>query len=451
MGGRAVVVETRFYLSGNFGPVSDELTTYDLEVQGTIPPQLCGLYVHNGPNPPPGVDPGHWFYGQGMLHGVALSGGAATWYRNRYVRTPQFVANGNEPPRDIAGYVGFNQANTHVIGHGGRILALVESQFPTEVTPTLDTVGPYDFGGKLGTAMTAHPKLCPTTGELHFYGYGPFAPHVTYYVADATGALVHRTPVDVPAMTFMHDVALTAHSVVFLDLPVVADLARLAEGTVPFRWSDDYGARLGVLARRGEGSAVRWFDIEPCYAFHVLNATETIPGQIEIDVVRFPDFWRDDTHRLPPTTLHRWSIDTAAGKVSEQTLDDCSVEFPVVDPRRVGLGHRYGYAVERSDGRDGNVLGSAVVKYDLQEGSTQRHDFGPGHVPDEAVFVPAAADAGEDEGYLVGYVYDAGRDRSDLVILDATDVTSPPVAVIRLPQRVPHGFHGSWIPDRDDR
>src|SRR5919198_1361038 len=119
--------------------------------------------------------------------------------------------------------------------------------------------------------MTAHPKLCPTTGELHFYGYGPFAPHVTYYVA--------------------------------------------------------YGARLGVLARRGEGSAVRWFDIEPCYAFHVLNATETIPGQIEIDVVRFPDFWRDDTHRLPPTTLHRWSIDTAAGKVSEQTLDDRSVEF----------------------------------------------------------------------------------------------------------------------------
>ncbi len=96
------------------------------------------------------------------------------------------------------------------------------------------------------------------------------------------------------------------------------------------------------------------------------------------------------------------------------------------------------------------MLGSTVVKYDLQAGSTQRHDFGPGHVPDEAVFVPAAADAGEDEGYLVGYVYDVGLDRSDLVILDATDVTGPPVAVIRLPQRVPHGFHGSWIPDRDD-
>ena len=433
---------TKFYLSGNFAPVPDELTVHDLEVRGAIPPELCGRYIHNGPNPPAG-DPGHWFFGQGMLHSVELCDGRASWYRNRYVRTPQFLADGNHPPRDLAEFATHNAANTSVIGHGGRILALIENQQPTEVTPTLDTVGPYDFGGKLNTPMTAHPKRCPTTGELHFFGYWPIPPYVHYHVADAAGTLVHSTPIEVPAATFMHDFALTAHSAVFMDLPLLIDFDRPG---IPFSWSDDYGARVGVMPRHGDGSQIRWFDIEPCYVFHVLNATEPAPGQVDIDVVRFPHFWRDSVDKFEPTTLHRWSIDTDRGTVVEATLDDRSVEFPVIDPRRVGLPHRFGYAVEYW--REGAGLGgSAVVKYDLAAQSTTLHDFGPGRTPDELVFVPAGTDAAEDEGYLVGYVYDRSRDTSEFVILDATDLAQPAVAVVELPRRVPHGFHGSWIPD----
>jgi len=47
---------------------------------------------------------------------------------------------------------------------------------------------------------------------------------------------------------------------------------------------------------------------------------------------------------------------------------------------------------------------------------------------------------------VLSYVYDAARDTSDLVILDAARFDGRPQAVVELPQRVPAGFHGSWVP-----
>jgi carotenoid cleavage dioxygenase-like enzyme len=438
---------TKFYLDGNFAPVRDETTAFDLPVSGAIPTVFEGRYLRNGPNPTTG-DPGHWFFGEGMLHGVELRGGRATWYRNRYVRTASF-----EEGRRVAGEGGMldlaaNLANTHVIAHGGRILALVENTTPTEVSPELDTLGGYDFGGRLTTAMTAHPKRCPITGELHFFGYGFFPPLLTYHRADAAGHLVQSEVIDVPGATMLHDFAITEHSVVFMDLPVVFDLSLVTSGTMPYRWSEDYGARLGIMPRGGTGADVRWFEVEPCYAFHVLNASEQHPGRVEVDVVRYPHLWRDHQDDFPPATLHRWTVDTAAGTVKEQPLDDHCVEFPRVDERRVGGPHRYGYAVHRTGG-DGFPLETALLKYDLVTGTVERHDFGPGRTPGEGVFVPASETAGEDDGYVLAYVYDAGRDGSDLVILDASDFTASPLATIGLPQRVPYGFHGSWVADAE--
>jgi carotenoid cleavage dioxygenase len=435
-----------FYLEGNFAPVRDERTDFDLPVTGAIPPGLAGRYLRNGPNPVAG-DPGHWFFGEGMLHGVELAGGRATWYRNRYVRTESFEAG-----RRIAGDDGMLQldvtlANTHVIAHGGRILALVENQGPTEVTPELDTVGPFDFGGRLTTAMTAHPKRCPVTGELHFFGYGVFPPLLTYHRADAAGNLVQSEEITVPGPTMLHDFAITEHSVVFMDLPVVCDPSLLIARTMPYRWSEDYGARLGIMPRGG-GADVRWVEIEPCYVFHVLNASEPEPGRVVVDVARYPHLWRHSRDAFEPTTLHRFTVDVAAGTVKEETLDDRSVEFPRVDERRVGRPARFGYAVHTRPGPEGFAIETALVKYDLATGGVEEHRFGPGGVPGEGVFVPADDDADEDAGYVLTYVYDAGRDGSDLVILDASDFAGPPVATVALPQRVPFGFHGSWVGNR---
>ena len=220
----------------------------------------------------------------------------------------------------------------------------------------------------------------------------------------------------------------------------------------PYRWDPDYQPRVGLLERDGSADDVSWFDVEPCYVFHPMNAYDD-DGTVVLDVVRHPRMF--DTHRLGPDegtpTLDRWTLDLAAGKVVEERLDDRGQEFPRVDERLVGRPARFGYAVHTRPGRDGFAMEAALVKYDLATGTTEEHRFGPGRTPGEGVLVPASADAGEDDGYVLAYVHDAGSDSSQLVILDASDFAASPVATVTLPQRVPFGFHGSWVADTELR
>jgi carotenoid cleavage dioxygenase len=445
----AVAAETEtlpFHLRGNFAPVQQEVSAFHLEVRGAIPPELRGVYLRNGPNPRSGTSP-HWFLGDGMIHGVCLEGGEARWYRNRWVRTRPF-AEGEKavlirPDGSVDRTVA--HANTHVVRHAGRYLALVESSFPTEVTRELDTVGIHDFGGRLQTAMTAHPKLCPLTGEMHFFGYGFAPPFLTYHRADAKGELVQSEVIEVPGPTMMHDFAITERHVIFMDLPVVFDVERALQGTLPYAWSETYGARLGVMPRGGSNADVRWFEIEPCYVFHPLNAFAE-GDEVVLDVARYPHMWRESATDFAVAALHRFRIDLAGGRVREQALDDQGIEFPRVDPRREGLRNRWGYAACFGEGVDGPRT-HGLVQYDLERGTSLRHDFGPGRSPGEAVFAPASAGSGEAEGWAIALVYDEARDTSELAILDASAFDKPPVARVALPQRVPFGFHGSWIPD----
>ncbi|WP_216895384.1 carotenoid oxygenase family protein [Nocardia alni] len=428
------------YLTGNYAPVTEELTAFDLQVTGSIPPELTGWYLRNGPNPHAAASK-HWFVGDGMVHGVRIEHGRAVSYRNRWVRTATFTAD--IPSYDSQGHrdLTAGSANTHVIRHAGRTLALVESSYPYELTCDLDTVGPYDFDGKLHTAMTAHPKICPITGELHFFGYAlTEAPYLTYHRADAEGNLVLSRPVDVPAPTMHHDFNLTAEHVVFMDLPVLFDRAAAQAGEgMPFRWSDSYQARLGVLRRDDPHGPIRWFPIDPCYVFHPLNAHDE-PGRIVLYVMRYPELWRRDSKGFDKATLWRWTLDLTTGQVTEEQLDDRAGEFPRVDDRLTGSNSRYGHIAVT------DPSGGALVRYDLHTGSSTSHEFGAGHIPGEASFAAADENAGG-AGYLMTYVYDTDTDRSDLAILDGTDLAAPPVARIHLPSRVPFGFHGNWLAD----
>lgn len=431
-----------FYLRGNFAPVAEEVTALDLSVSGTVPEELRGCYIRNGPNPQTGSSQ-HWFVGDGMLHGVELGEGSARWYRNRWVRTKAFSGEGEFVKPDGTVDFSVGVANTHIVPHAGRRFALVESSLPTEVDAELNTIGVYDYAGKLDGSMTAHPKLCPTIGELHFFGYSFFPPYLTYHVADATGALVHSEVIDVPGPTMIHDFNITASRVVFMDLPLVFDMDLAMSGTMPYKWDPSYGARLGVLPRKGTNDQVRWYEIDPCYVFHPANAFDDGEA-IVIDVPRYDQLWADSPDEVDPAFLWRWRIEPAAGKVSSQQLDDRNVEFPRMDPRRVGLPYRYHYDLQTDVSSDLDF--GALVKYDRDDGSVQVHDLGEGRVPGEAVFVPSAEGAAEDDGWLMTYVYDRARDGSDFVILDARDLTQPPLAVVPLPQRVPFGFHASWFP-----
>jgi carotenoid cleavage oxygenase len=447
----STAVENR-YLVGNFAPVKDELTKTNLPVEGAIPNDLNGRLLRNGPNPiAPDPASYHWFIGDGMLHGIELSDGKAASYGNRWVRTDQAITLLDEDPipgqPDDVFPVGSSVANTHVVTHAGKIFALVETCLPTQVRPDLSTVGRYDFGGKLRAAMTAHPKIDPVTGEMLFFGYDPFGPPwLRYHVVNADGELVRSEDIDIKGPSMMHDWAITERHVVFLDLPVVYDFDLLGKQPFPAEWKPDYGARVGVMPRDGGNADVRWFDVELCYVFHPLNAYDD-DGRVVIDVSRHPRMFASDIYgpaELPPT-LDRWTIDLDAGKVIEERLDDRPQEFPRVDDRVIGRHHRYGYTSHVGRDHDWVTFGQ-LLKHDLRARTVETRTFGHGTHASEGVFVAASEEAGEDEGWVLTVVYDEGRNASDLVVLDATDFAGSPVATVHLPQRVPFGFHGSWVP-----
>jgi carotenoid cleavage dioxygenase-like enzyme len=442
----AVTDELPFHLKGNYAPVTEEITASDIEVSGQIPAELEGRYLRNGANPITG-ESGHWFLGDGMIHGVRLTGGNAEWYRNRYVRTPFYddpTASATDP--DSMFDITNSKANTHVVGHGGRILCLEEGHVPWEISPELDTIGPVDWGGKLSGSFTAHPKVCPRTGEMFAFGYNVMPPYLTYLRVSADGAMTQMSEIDIPAPVMMHDFNLTDRHIVFMDLPVVFDMDLAMKGTMPFTFQPSNGARLGVMPRDGDNATVRWFDVDPCYVFHPVNSYDD-GNNIVLDVARYPEMFRQGGSFDTAATLWRWTIDTTTGTVTETQLDDRNLEFGRVPDSLVANDYRYGYAVG-----DSRVAGSpearTVVKYDLKSNSSDPFDLGGVHrQPGEFVFVDRDGATSEDNGWLMGYVYDQAEDRSDLVILNASDTNSAPVATIKLPKRVPFGFHGSWIAD----
>ncbi len=238
----------KWWLQQNFAPVAKEVEAFDLEVtKGAIPPALAGLYVRNGSNPQSG-DSSHWFFGDGMVHGIKLEDGKAAWYRNRYVHTALYDAKasfGDGAPGGAS-----NQSNVSAIWHGNRLLTSGEVGLPYELSPAdLSTSGTFDYAGTLKTAFTAHPKVDPATGRLHFFGYGFTPPFLTYHVAAPDGTLIHSSEVPVTASTMIHDFTITERDAVFWELPVIFDLAAATKwiadpdsGVFPYRWSPGYGA-----------------------------------------------------------------------------------------------------------------------------------------------------------------------------------------------------------------
>jgi len=378
-------------------------------------------------------------------------------------------------------------ANTNVIGHAGRTLALVEGGVANyELTDELDTVDVCDFDGTLIGGYTAHPKRDPDTGELHAVSYSMLRGNtVQYSVIGADGRARRTVDIEVAGSPMMHDFSLTERYVVFYDLPVTFNARQAAAMTVPrglrppaqlllsaligrvripdpiaaripsgggadrrfpYSWNPGYPARVGVMPREGANADVRWFDVEPCYVFHPMNAYDSdspAGDSIVLDVVRHPKMF-DTDHLGPndgPPTLERWAVDLADGKVRESRIDDRAQEFPRIDDRLVGMRHRYGYAPTVGDGTDG---GDTLLKHDLVRGNVAARSLGSGKALGEFVFHPSSPDAVEDDGVLMGYVYDRPTDRSELTILDAHSLED--IASTKLPHRVPAGFHGNWVP-----
>ena len=438
---------TDMYTLGNYAPISEEVTATDLSITGVIPPELDGRLLRIGPNPVDGPDAGaHWFTGTGMAHGVRIRDGKADWYRNRYVvsdRVSQALDRPITPGPE--GDVSEGTANTNIIQHAGRTLAIVEAGgLPVALTDDLETVERIDFDGTLDGSFTAHPKCHPQTGELHAVVYSFAWDFVRYLVVGVDGRVKHRVDVPTGHSPMIHDCAITESSVLLFDFPVHFDLeAAMAGSQLPYRWKPDAPSRVGVLPLDGEAGDVKWCEVEPCFVFHPLNAFDRGDGTIQLEVARHDSMFNTVTNgpNEGAPTFDRWILDPANGTTKEERLDDRSHEFPRHDERLIGKDSRYGYTI----GFVGDE--GPAYKHDLHTGSIETHGFGPGRTTQEMIFVPRTADAAEDDGWCMSYVHDANTDTADVVILAAQDFTGDPVATIHLPQRVPYGFHGNWIPE----
>ncbi len=470
------------FLEGNFGPVREEVTAENLRVIGELPREMDGMYVRTGANPQfEVVKSYHWFGGDGMLHGVRVKDGKAS-YRNRFVQTEAYAKekaagralwgsglggpefdNPNGPARG-------NTGNTAMVWHDGRLLALWEGGDPHHITvPGLATVGPYNYGGKLMHAFTAHPKVDEATGEMIFFGYnmmgldmakGTKVPFLTYSVASKAGELVHTTPVELPVGVMMHDFAVTANYSIFLNLPYTFSLERAMKGEQPFAWEPDRGAQFGILPRHATGDQVRWFSAPACYIFHTLNAFEQ-GDEVVLDACKMGkvDLGGLDSTVTPTAEqaiamaesdssprMHRWRFNLKTGMTKEEQLDDVSSDFPRVADSMVGRQARFGYSARfRSEGKMPEA--DATIKYDLATGKSKTHIHGKQRSGGEAVFVPRPGGTAEDDGWLVTFVYDGSEGTSEFVVINAQDVEAAPVARVLLPQRVPYGFHGAWLTD----
>jgi carotenoid cleavage dioxygenase-like enzyme len=457
-------------LRDGFAPIQMECDAPDLVVAGEVPKELNGAFFRNGANPQfaPRGDY-HWFAGDGMIHGFYIHDGKVA-YKNRWVRTVKwqkeheagralFAAfNPMDADPSVMGLDTDGLANTNIVWHAGKLLALEEAHAPFELDPvTLQSIGPWTYGKKLVGPMTAHPKIDAETGEMLLFGYnadGGISPAMSFHVVDAAGNLVRSETFEAPYAAMVHDFMITQEHVIFPIMPLTGSLERAMKGGPVYAWEPEKGVHIGIMPRNGSAKEMRWFKGDPAYVFHPMNA-HTKGDVVTCDVCEFEqaplfpltDGTPGDPNKATPR-LTRWTFDLARNTddYKWERLHDIACEFPRLDERRTGMSYRYGYFAcdNKPEFRIGGFNG--IGRVDHSTGRLDVYDVGAGCATNEPIFVPRSEAAREGEGFLLANVYDANRKASHLVILDAENVKAGPLATAYLDHRVPFGFHGNWCP-----
>jgi carotenoid cleavage dioxygenase-like enzyme len=453
------------YLSGNYAPVHGEDDFAALPIEGEIPRELSGSLYRNGPNPQfePRDTDHHWFAGDGMIHAFRFANGKVS-YSNRYVRTPRWEAE-NAAGRSLFGAFGnpltsdpsvagkdAGVANTNIVWHANRLLALEEAHQPFALDPqSLAPRGYVPYAGR-ANRFTAHPKTDPETGELVFFGYMAgeefFSDQVAYGIVNRVGKVTRLDTFAAPFPSMIHDFFVTKNYAAFPVLPLTGSLARAMQGGPAFAWEPEKGSHIGVMRRDAGTETMRWFTTDPCYVFHPMNMWEE-GDRLHVHAMQYeraPLFPNADGTRAgaAPARLSHWIIDLAGASdtVAREYVDDLAGEFPRFDERRAGLGYRHGWFAART--RDGGELSfDSLVHLDFATGARSLHTFAAGDVPSEPVFVPRGDEDGD--GWILSVIYRGAEDKSDIAVFEARDIGRGPVGLARLPRRVPFGFHGNWV------
>ncbi len=463
------------FLRGYYGPVNTEADAAHLHITGDMPRGLCGTLYRNGPNPqfaPRG--PYHWFGGDGMIHAFHIENGNVS-YKNRWVRTPKWNAE-NEEGEALVGTFGHPKftdprvmtlnstiANTNIVWHAGRLLALEEAHAPYSLDPTtlMPVNGGYEtYGNKLCGPFTAHPKLDPVTGEMVFFGYsarGRATKEVSIQTVDRNGTITRAEILEGPYASMIHDFAVTKNWIVVPIFPLTSSLERVMSGKPYFAWEPDKGTHIAFIPRNGTVADTKWVTAPASYVFHPMNHYETADGKVVVDVMKYdvaPLFPAADgtmPSKTPPQArLFRWTFDLTgqANTFKEEQLDDRAGEFPRFDERFCMSDYRHGWIVagEVTDPRTGEPRTDGLVHYDLKSGRSQAFHAGRDDRFGEPVFVPRNDNAAEGDGWLLSVLYRGEEKRSDLCVFEALDIARGPIATAHLTSKVPAGFHGNWRP-----
>lgn len=466
------------FLLGPFAPNFTEYVadTDSLKVSGEIPLDLDGIYVRNTHNPVHhALGVYHPFDGDGMLHAVHFSQGKAS-YRNRFVETTGFLAEAGagkalwpgllQPElgtRRGWGSIGAmkDNAGTDVLCHAGKLLAtMAQGSEPWRIDPlSLETLGPdQNWARKLPDGLSAHYKVDPATGDMMFFNYPEKWPHMHYGVINRDNQLVHYVPIELPGARWPHDMGVTKNYSILHDTSMFFDPEALKKGVRRAGFFRDVPTRFGIIPRFGDSSQIRWFEATPCHIMHLANCYEdgddvVMDGCIMPEPAVHPvgaaankDIYarilaKLDKHQNK-TLMHRWRFNLKTGQTSEQYLDDEVTEFPICSNDYVGRQYRYSYNVLY---KPGDWLFSGLKRFDLLTGTTQRHEFGPNRYGSEPQIARRLGAVAEDDGYLITLIADMNLNRSEVLILDASDISRAPIASIILPERVSIGTHACWV------
>ena len=455
------------YLTGLYAPVMDEVTASDLTVIGEIPRDLHGMFVQNGANPRFAPNAGHsWFDGDGMVQGVTIEDGKAT-FRSRWIETAGLKEDlaaghatyiGSLAKPGTPGHRHKNVANTDLVFHSGKFLALWwEGGEPYELSlPDLRTKGTFTYNDTLKGGLTSHAKIDPKTGELFFISWGPKPPFLHVGVAADTGEITRFTPVPLPGPRVQHDMAISDRFICVFDFPMMMEFDRPGQDSLGFVLNDAVPARIGLVDRHDHAAAVKWFEVAPCFMWHLSSAWDE-GDEFVLVGARIEGATRVDSHGRVHDDLplvdgehrfdshpHMWRLNVKTGEVREKKLDDAYVEFPRVNDAHICAGARYSYmAAIKPD--EATLKADGLIKYDLDADSAERIDFPKGHFGYEASFAPREGAASEDDGYVIGFVTDEASLTTEFWITPSQDFSAGPLARIRLPQKVPPKFHGRWL------